>query len=153
MAETIYRLRRAHGTWSGKRMGDIRRAIVQSLDEMIEDYDPAIPFPGNDADDRHLHAAAVAGHVDILLTDDLGFHDLLEGDAAKLPYEILHPDDFFVLFDDSAPRVTMRVVDEQRAYWAKKQFHMGLADALRGAGCPRFADRVTGHLRTLSGPR
>lgn len=147
--EAMYHLRRRSPLRRGSSLEQVRQQILQSLDEVVTEFDPAIQFPGRDVHDRHVHAAAVACRADILITQDRGFLNLPNLD--ELDYEVYHPDDFFVQFDDSAPRTVMEVTQSQRRYWATKKHHSGLAAALRKAGCPNFAVRVEKHLKTLSG--
>ena len=150
VAETVRSLRRRFPLMRGLQMGHVKEQILASLDEIVPDFDPSIPYAGKDPNDRHVHAAAVAARADILLTSDRGLLEMPDQD--DLPYEVYAPDDFFLLVDDSASGLVMRVTDRQRRYWSSKKKHRGLVGALQDAGCPKFADRVNGHLRTLSGP-
>ncbi len=106
-------------------------------------------FQGSDPDDRHVHAAALACAADIVLTCDEGF--VGEGvDADPPPYEVLFPDAFFVLADDSAPEIVAEVTREQTRYWYVKHGRAPLAHQLEAAGCPEFARRVQKHQNNLS---
>ncbi len=147
--EVMYHLRRRNPLRRGASLENVRQQILECLDEVVTEFDPSIRFPGKDEHDRHVHAAAVACRADILITQDRGFLELPNQD--QLDYEIYHPDDFFVQFDDSAPRTVMDITQNQRRYWSTKKHHSGLVPALQKAGCPNFAKRVEGHLRTLSG--
>lgn len=150
IAEVMVTLRRRHPLIVGRALATVRRHIVESIDEVVEDFDPAaVAYVGEDPNDRHVHAAAVASQADILLTTDQGL--LSMADLDDLPYEIFTPDDFFVLVDDSSKALVAAVTEEQRRYWARKKHHSGLEDALIKAGCPGFAARVREHLRTQSG--
>lgn len=97
LAETEYRLRRNNPTMLGGVITDLRKKITDSIDELVGDYDATIPYGGPDPHDRHVHAAAIASHAHILLTNDAGF----EGSDEE-PYEVFNCDDFFILVDDSA---------------------------------------------------
>jgi hypothetical protein len=154
LAETLYNLRRANPGWDGARTAHLRTHLAGSLDEILQDFDGSIEYTGDDPDDRHVHAAAVACNADILLTGDNGFKHSASADL--LPYSVYTPDEFFVLIDDSSSQQVQRVTEKQRQYWAqvaaKGRPTKTLADALIDSQCPDFAIRVQGHLRTLSGP-
>jgi len=146
LAEVVYRLRRNNPTMEGGVITNLREKLVSAIDELVGDFDATIEYAGADANDRHVHAAAVASKAHILLTDDNGF----EG-SDEDPYEVFTCDEFFLLVDDSASWMVERVVADQNAYWSKKRSHKSLVQALKDAGCPEFAKRVEGHLRSLSG--
>lgn len=148
LAEALRAVRRRRPDAPGAATTRLRAAILASIDELVADFDATIAYMGSDPDDRHVHAAAVACGAHVLLTDDRG---LTTTDTAT--YEVYRPDDFFVLVDDSAPWLVREVVRAQAEYWADRPAgqRRGLASALREAGCPRFARRVDGHLRTLAG--
>jgi hypothetical protein len=147
ISETLYHRRRDNPELDGGVITDLRKKLVDAIDEILGEYDASIPYEGPDPHDPHVHAAAVASQADILLTQDQGFSD-----DSELPYEVFNCDDFFILIDDSASWMVQRVVAAQVAYWREKPGkHKSLADALRAAACPNFADRVDAHLRILSG--
>lgn len=70
-----------------------------------------------------------------------------------MPYEIYNADEFFVLIDDSQPRVVRAVTAEQLDYWLREVDDVDLCGPLRAAGRPRFAERVRAHLQTVSPPK
>ena len=151
LAEVVYRLRRAYPDRNGVETTRLRSVFEQNLDELVSDFDTSIEYHGSDPNDRHVHAAAVAGRSDILLTADYGFYNLADTD--DLPYSVYGCDDFFLLVDDSDSASVLRVTDRQRHYWATR--HNGgrsIVGALGASGCSNFAVRVNQHLRTLSGP-
>lgn len=151
IVETMYWLGKKHVMLKGKVRAEVQSRIEKSLDEVIVDYDPAIPFPYSDQDDRHVHAGAIAGRADILLTADTGIHDLPQADKDRLPYEIYSPDEFFMLIERSSPMLVRAVTDRQREYWATRKRTGGLQNALEKAKCPQFALAVRDHLVALSG--
>ena len=151
IAEAMYHLRKSNPLARGKVLHEVRTRIEQSLDEVVEDFDPKITFPGSDIHDRHVHAAAVACRADKLLTCDKGFLGLTDEVRDQLDYEIYSPDEFFLLIDDSNPMLVREVTEVQRAYWATQKRSGGLENALIKAGCPEFAAKVRGHLKALSG--
>lgn len=148
LAETISSLRNLRPTMSGAEITTLRRHLIGALDELVDDFDATIEYPGSDPDDLHVHAAAVACRADILLSDDKGF-----AGNDQLRYEVFTSDDFFALIDDSAPWLVRRTVREINQYWQKRQqtSQHGLLASLSAAGCPNFAKRVERHLRVLSG--
>lgn len=118
-----------------KRIALIRR----NLDEILPDYQGDIPFSGRDKHDRHVHSAATACRADLLLTNDD------PTDITTTPdnecYEIIRPDQFFLLLADSAPEAIRKVACEQEKYWRAKSDRT-IVEALQRAGCPHFALRV-----------
>jgi PIN domain len=87
MAEVLYHLRKDHPTFSDSQIGGVRDKIVNTFPAgRIQDYeiDSGLPYP--DIFDAHVHAAAIHGEVDFVLTSDRGFEKL--GDLLdELPYE------------------------------------------------------------------
>lgn len=108
--------------------------------------DAALQYP--DIGDAHLHAAAVHGAVDIIVTrngKDLPYSD-------DLPYEIYEPDDFLVLVDDAAPHAVQAVTELQLRYFHQKcssDEGVDLPYRLKKAGAPEFATRVRDHAARL----
>ncbi|AZI58878.1 PIN domain-containing protein [Nakamurella antarctica] len=150
LAETIYRLRRAHPEWSGLEITKINDSIRGTFEGgRVDDFSDDTSYQGNDPNDRHVHAAAATCHANILLTDDAGFAGPDGVEAAELPYEIYKPDQFFVLVDDASPDLVRRVTVEQQKYWLAKDGSANLPNALRKAGCNDFAERVRQHLQSL----
>ncbi len=146
LAEALHAFRRIRKDAPGGAVTRMRAAIVGSMDEVLDDFDATIPYGGTDPDDRHVHAAAVSCQADILLTEDAGF---VESD--QTPYEVYRCDDFFCLVDDSAPEHVRNVVLLMSRYWRSRPDSRPLDEQLVAAGCAQFAERVTAHLRFLSG--
>jgi predicted nucleic acid-binding protein len=151
VAETISKLRDKYPRWDGRQTTRVREDIIEVFDEMVPDFDGSIDYSGKDPGDFHVHAAAVACKADILLTCDGALRNQPNADA--LPYEAYHPDDFFVLLNDSAP------LDVRDAVLAQLRFHIrkyganntSMIDRLVAAGCPQFAEIVRVHLVDLAG--
>lgn len=152
LAEVVYNLRKDHPLFSDQQIGGVRDKIVGTFPAgRISDYeiDPTPAYP--DIFDAHVHAAAIHGGVDIVLTIDRGFSQL--GDLLdELPYELHSPDSFLCLLDDASPRSIQQVTQEQLDYWAKRSGRFNLCTQLENAGAPQFADRVRQHLRTCRPP-
>ena len=154
IVEALYHLRRAHPRWDGERTVALQGHFRDNLDEVLGNFDASVEYAGNDPDDRHVHAAALACNADILLTGDRGFASR-ESLIDELPYEVFRADELFVLIDDSSSQAVLRVTDAQRRYWQERSSKgtqpKPLAEALDDAGCALFARRIQDHLKTLSG--
>lgn len=147
MAETLYHLRKKHPMWSEQQVGGIRRNLEKAFaGGQIVGYqiDRTLEYP--DIGDAHIHAAAIHGAVDIVVTangKDLPYSE-------DLPYEIYHPDDFLLLVDDAAPQAVRAVTEKQL-----RHFHgqpsgsdgVDLPARLVSADAPKFAGRVRQHLQ------
>lgn len=149
IAEVLYRLRRDNPNKPGHFIAGIHDRIVANIDDRITDFQIDGSFPGDDPDDAHVHAAAVASGARILLTDDSGFTDLPDEAIEQLPYEVHTCDSFFLLVDDVAPTIVRDVAADQHAYWTAKPGSTSIVTALKRAGCPAFANRVREHMRAL----
>jgi hypothetical protein len=149
LSETINTLRNLFPEMPGGAMTQVRKSIIESVDELVPDFDTTVAYSGADPHDLHVHAAAIACRADILLSEDQGFVD-----SDETPYEVFTSDDFFILIDDSAPWLVQLTVHKMNQYWASKpsDSRKSLTKSLINAGCPNFAKRVERHLRTLSGP-
>lgn len=152
LAETIRTFRRRFPDADGGQVTRLRAGLVRAADHMVDEFPGALTFVGNDHHDRHVNAAATACGAHKLLTCDSGFLDMDEALMDQLPYEPYHPDDFFVLVNDSAPHAVRAVVQDQLRYWRSHGQPAQLADKLEGARCPLFAEVVRHHLAALSGP-
>ena len=149
LAETLYHLRRRNPQLDGRVVAAVRDKVSQVMSERIEGY-PILEMPGlADRDDRHVHSAAVAGQVGILVTDDRGFLDLDPASMGALSYDIVSADGFLVLADDSGPDAVRRMVRRQWEYWRGRDPASDLPARFVAAGCPAFAERVAGHIREL----
>lgn len=152
MAEVLYHLRKDHPTFSDPQIGGVRDKIVEIFPAgRIRGYeiDSGLPYP--DIFDAHVHAAAIHGEVDFVLTSDRGFEKL--GDLLdELPYEVHSPDSFFCLLDDSSPRSIQQVTQAQLDYWAAKGKPFNLSTQLVNAGAPQFAERIRKHLQSCRPP-
>lgn len=149
IVETLYHLRKKHPLWSEEQIGGLRRRFEKAFTGgQITGYqiDAALEYP--DIGDAHLHAAAVHGGVDIIVTrngKDLPYSD-------DLPYEIYEPDDFLVLVDDAAPQAVQAVTESQLRYFHQKTSAdegVDLPLRLKKAEAPNFAARVRAHLQRV----
>lgn len=106
LAETIATIRRRHVNLDGTAITLLADRIRTSMTDRIDRYPLRQDSPVKDDKDHHVHAAAVAAGMDMLVTLDNDFLRLADEATYALPYEIICPDDFFVLIDDSDPRAT-----------------------------------------------
>lgn len=155
LAETIYSYRRKNPRASGAQIGQLRTRLIQQLDDVVGNYEVDGTFRGNDPQDAHVHAAAVASGAAVLLTCDRGFMELSDRESDELPYEVFTPDSFFELVDDASAEAVIAVTREQLHYWYQQDGEVDLPLRLREADCPNFARRVSQHInqmtRTLPG--
>jgi predicted nucleic acid-binding protein len=151
IAEVLARLRDHNPRWDGGQISRIRASIIEVFDEVVLDFDGSVDYQGVDPNDFHVHAATLAAHADMLLTCDSGL--LEQPNADDLDYEAFHPDDFFVLANDSAPLMVRDAALEQLRYFIKKNGPKDtrLVDSLIAANCPIFAEMVRNHLIDLAG--
>lgn len=145
LAELVYHLRREHPDWPGRRITRIRDLMAGTFEAgRVGDFTVDDSYLGPDRHDAHVHAGAVACSADVLVT--CNGKDFLWDENTSL-YEVMHPDDFLVLVDDSAPGLVADVVGSMCAYWVDRSGEANLPARLDLANCPRFADRVRTHLR------
>lgn len=150
LAEALYHLRRRYPKADGGMIASLHDRLVENIDQRVEQYAIDDSYLGSDPNDAHVHAAAVACRADIVLTCDRGFAELRPDQLDQLPYEVQHPDDFFILVDDSSPDIVERVVIKQATYHCKREGEANLPEHLSAAGCPKFAVRVRAHLAHLA---
>ncbi|MGC5617421.1 PIN domain-containing protein [Georgenia sp. Z1491] len=147
VSEVTYHLRRNNRGVDGAVIHRLSQLLRESTDTVIAEYPHLSDFAGADANDGHIHAAAVAGEIDLVLTNDSSYLKI-EDDR----YEISTPDEFFCLVDDSTPRIVQAVALKQFNYWRAKMNPRSIWHALAQAGCDEFADRVHAHCRALVAP-
>lgn len=140
VVEVGYRMRRNNPEADGHRIHALVTTLREQTDSVITRYPPDVDYAGTDRHDGHLHAAAVAGAIDVVLTQDKA---LLTLDDDR--YEISSPDAFLCLADDSMPHYVRQVTLEQLEYWRKQPSSRPLHEALIAAGCDEFAERVRQH--------
>lgn len=146
LAELIYHLRRRRPDWSGAHVTRIRDLLAGTFEVgRVDDFTVDETYRGKDPHDAHVHAAAVACGADVLVTLDA--RDFV-WDENTSPYELMFPDDFLILVDDSAPGLVAEVVTRMCAYWVGRDGEADLPGRLTAAGCPNFAERVLAHLRS-----
>lgn len=146
LAEAAARLRDHKPRATGEQAMRWQDKMRRCLDEIVESFPGDTPFSGSDDGDYHVHAAAVASGADVLLTCDRPDNFT----AGSERYEVLSPDEFFLLVVKSNPRCLQPIIEEQIQYWARRPRHLQLDDALRSAGCTVFAGRVKEELKRMA---
>ncbi|MDN3225961.1 PIN domain-containing protein [Kocuria rhizophila] len=144
-AEVIANMRKKYPTAPGRKTARRAQLMRDNMDEVLVDFPSDLHFTGADPQDYHVHAGAVHGRADVVLTCNTPQDITMAPDTE--PYDIVHPDDFFVLVADSHPACLIPIVRKQLSYWGARANHVQLDEALSRAGCPQFARRVR---RTLS---
>ncbi len=159
LVEAQYSFRKRNPEVSGRAVTSIRKKTAEFCDDVIEDYPGKASGPFLDRYDLHIHSAALASGCHMLITQDKGFLDLPEEQKDELAYEILSPDEFLILLDDSASQFVSSVAKKQSTYWVKNRSEnktpggVRLETALRKSGCPSFATRVRHHMKDLAGAK
>lgn len=144
--------RRKHPSAGGQMRAKREELFRANFDEVLEDWQGG-DVPGiKDADDQHVHNAATHCQADILLTSNV--KDF--GDPDLLSYDLMTPDEFFILINKSASFPVREVTQFQNDYWQGRRDRgdsvQSLAEALKAAGCTKFSRVVEQHLRVLAGP-
>ena len=147
LADVIHHLRKQMPNAPGATMAAIRDRIAATFETgRVSDYVIDGTYRGPDPDDAHVHAAAVACRAAYLLTNNT--KDFPEDASDPLPYEVIRPEDLFILVDDTNPDLVGECVEEQIRYWSRRSpCEVDLVGPLRRANCPGFADRVMAHLQ------
>lgn len=124
----------------------VRRRITQ-MDETFEDasvtaYEDLIAgLDLPDDDDRHVLAAAIAGHAQSLVTFNL--KDFPDATLADRGVEAVHPDRFLLDQLDLMPGVVLTALDDQAAALRNPPIDLaGVLNHLSRSGVPGFADEV-----------
>ena len=141
LTECTYHLRKANPRWEGGKISRIRESIEEVFpDGRVRDF--VVEGGALDEGDQHVHAAAVAGRADFVLT--MNVKDFPGGD--ECPYEVYTPGEFFTLVWDSAPGLVERVSRKMDRYWSGKGHPYSVAERLRSAeksaAMKEFARRV-----------
>ncbi len=147
LADVIHHLRKNKPDLSGRAIAHVRDRVATTFEVgRVADYDIDGSYRGGDPHDAHIHAAATACRADYLLTNNV--KDFPDGPNDPLPYEVIRPDDFFVLVDDAYSDLVAACVEEQIRYWSQRPTdQVDLLGPLQKANCPAFAERVRAHLQ------
>ena len=130
------------------KIGLLLEQVNQAVpDCLVEDYEfliDSLVLP--DADDRHVLAAAIAGHADAIVTNNL--KDFPPKVMAKYGVEAQHPDDFIMNQLELRPFEALEVFKRVRAKRRNPACTAAeLIDLVERNGLPQTAQ----HLRTRAG--
>ncbi len=93
-----------------RRFAKMRKAFPEA---MVTAYEPLISAMTNDEKDRHVLAAAIAGHTDLIVTSNIG--DFPPEACAPYDIDVQPPDDFLCYqFDLEDPERVIEILD----HWA-----------------------------------
>lgn len=158
LVETIANIRERNPEAPGAMISHIHDLIEGSLHDLITDY-PGGPIEGMpDEKDWHVVHAAHEAQVKILVTENMKDFAPV---AHLLKFDLYCPDDLFELVWENDPAAVEELTKKQIRFWRSegeryaaegKPAPKGLAEALRGAAAPRFADIVEQVVRKLGGP-
>lgn len=148
LAEVVSNMRKKKPTMAGRVTSRRVNLIRENLDEVLRDYPGDMGFTGGDPGDYHVHAAAVGGRADFLLTHNNACDFTAEPEVGT--YSVIAPDEFFMLVSGSNPACLMPIVEKQLYYYRDHPKFIQLDDALMKVGCPAFALRVREELQRLA---
>ncbi|MEV6248181.1 PIN domain-containing protein [Streptomyces sp. NPDC051742] len=137
----------------GRRSAESAAAVAEAVRRFFADCEiPAAAYghlvdhmPGDDPDDRHHAAAAVAAGADALITWNLA--DFPADDLAERGVRVIDPDSYLCRLYGELPHEVVETV--VRLAGEKRNPQVTIADAiarLAKAGLPGFADLLTRHL-------
>jgi hypothetical protein len=149
--------------WSARILEEMRRNVVENagvdeayaartvelLGETFEEAEVDAekiaalePAMTNQADDRHVLAAAVAADCELIVTFNLD--DFPAAACEPLLVEVVHPDRFLLDLYDLSPDIVYRTIAEQATALRRSTFD-GLLEMLERAGVPQFAEAIRQH--------
>ncbi|WP_066366806.1 PIN domain-containing protein [Herbidospora mongoliensis] len=153
--------------WSERILAEARKALIgKGLPEpnvkrtlsfmraafpeaMVEGWEPLEESMGNHVKDRHVLAAAVRGHAEVIVTFNL--RDFTPTACEAWDVEAQHPDTFLLYELELAPAVILNVLEEQAAATGKPPYPaMSLDDvlaSLENCGAPVFVSEVRSRIR------
>ncbi|WP_423459914.1 PIN domain-containing protein [Ottowia sp. VDI28] len=117
----------------------MNRAVPDCLVENYEGLVPSIVLP--DQDDRHVVAAAIAGHADAIVSFNVDDFPLAE--LAKYNIEIQHPDTFLLNQIHLHKIGCLSAIKRMRERWKNPEFSaIKLVEILDAHGLPFSADEL-----------
>ena len=125
---------------------DLRRdAMREAVPDWEVEEGAWLPLEGGlqlpDPKDRHVLAAAIAGHADCIVTANL--KDFPSVITSPLGIEVIHADQFIVAQWDLDPLVVVAAFKRMRARWKKPQASASdFASAMDRGGLPAVAQRL-----------
>lgn len=117
----------------------MNQAVPDCLVEGYEGLIPSITLP--DADDRHVVAAAIAGHADAIVTFNVG--DFPPGELDRYNIEIQHPDQFVLNQLHLHKIAALSAIKRMRQRWkSPRRSAQEVIAALEARGMPLSADAL-----------
>lgn len=100
--------------------------------EAVDRLEPAMT---NDPKDRHVLAAAVAGHAETVVTANV--KDFPAKDCEPWGITVMHPDEFLMILQAKRPKVVLEVLTEQagdlnKPPWSLEELLQSLAKQVPG---------------------
>ena len=127
---------------AAQRLERVMRQAFEEAAVPAEAVDQLEPAMTNHPKDRHVLAAAVAGHAGVVVTSNL--RDFTDEACAPLGVTAVHPDDFLLDLRAASPAVVLDVLVEQAGDLDDPPMSLDdLLDALSHQ-VPRFAAAVHG---------
>lgn len=118
-------------------------------DALVTGHESLTVAMKNDAGDRHVLAAAVAGRADVVVTNNVRHfpRDVMD----PLHIETLTPDRFLCLQYDLAPVLVVDVIKRQSAETGRAEGNPKISldellERLSACGAPKFTQHLQGHL-------
>ena len=128
------------------KVGQLLELVNQAVpDCLVENYEPLIESLAlPDKDDRHVLAAAIAGHADAIVTANL--KDFPAKVVEQYGIEVHHPDDFLMNQLELRPFEALEVIKRVRARRLKPVCSAAqLIDMIEKSGLPQTAQHLRAH--------
>ena len=126
----------------GVLLDNVNQAVPDCLVENYESLIENLDLP--DKDDRHVLAAAIAGHADAIVTANL--KDFPANVVAKHGIEVQHPDDFLMNQLELRPFEALEVIKRVRAKRRSPVCSVTeLIDMIEKSGLPQTAQHLRAH--------
>jgi len=123
----------------------IREFFPESRVDEVEYLGLVADLPGDDLDDRHHMAAAIAGGASAIVTWNRA--DFPADALARRGVEVMDPDDYLCGLIAEFPREVVDTVVRLAAEMRRPPLTpLDLAQSLAKAGAPNFAARLVAHL-------
>ena len=106
------------------------------IDDFVEFSGSSSGVP--DIYDLHVHSAALDGHIDVLLTQNV------KDFPSPSTYNVSTADDFFIkiVTDTQDYKEVLEIIQMQREYMRRRHKSLDLSAYLERANCPKFASLI-----------
>lgn len=121
LAEVRYHLRRRHPTASSKTIKTKISKIRMCIDDFVEFSGSSSGVP--DIYDLHVHSAALDGHIDVLLTENV------KDFPSPSKYNVSTADDFFIKIVTATQgyKEVLEIIQMQREYMRRRHKSLDLS--------------------------